>query len=164
MIKALIICGFPGIGKTTAERVYREAIDCDSSGFHYIFDPTEVNAENPFCMEKENPNWVSEYVDHILACAKDGIYQFVLASSHKEVREELDKRFAAYICVVPDRSLKDEYLSRYVKRGDCAEFIINVSESWDEWLDEIEANAPAIVHLKAGQVLADLLPIPQLRG
>lgn len=155
-LKGIIICGFPGIGKTSAESVCREAIDCESSGFHYIFDPTGV--------EKENPNWVSEYVNFIEKCAKDGKYRFVLASTHLKVREELDMRMIPYIVVVPRKNLKDEYLARYVKRGDCAEFIIEVSESWNEWLDEVEENAPAIIHLETGQVLSDILPIPQLRG
>lgn len=163
-LKGTIICGFPGIGKTTAESVCREVIDCESSGFHYIFDPTEASAKNPGGVEKVNPNWVSEYVNFIEKCAKDGKYRFVLASTHLKVREELDMRMIPYIVVVPERCLKDEYLARYVKRGDCAEFIIEVSESWAEWLDEIEQNAPAVVHLKAGHVLSDILPIPQLRG
>lgn len=163
-LKGIIICGFPGIGKTTAESVCREAIDCESSGFHYIFDPTEVNAKNPYGVRKENPNWVSEYVNFIERCTKNDKYRFVLASTHLKVREELDTRMIPYIVCVPTIELKDEYLARYVKRGDSAEFIIEVSKRWSEWLNEIEANAPAIVHLKAGQVLSDILPIPQLRG
>ena len=159
MIKGLIISGFPGIGKTTAERVCRESIDCESTPFHYAFDPN-----SQFGVEKENSNWVTEYVDFIENSAKDGKYNFIFISSHLKVREELDMRMIPYIVVVPRKELKDEYLTRYVKRGDCAEFIIEVSESWNEWLDEIEKNAPAIVHLEAGQVLSDILPIPQLRG
>lgn len=159
MIKGLIISGFPGIGKTTAERVYRESIDCESTPFHYVFEPS-----CPDGVEKENPNWVKEYVDFIEKSAKDGKYNFIFISSHLKVREELDMRMIPYIVVAPEKCLKDEYLARYVKRGDCAEFIIEVSESWDEWLEEIEHDAPAVIHLKSGQVLADILPIPQLRG
>lgn len=164
MIKGLVISGFPGIGKSTAESVYRESIDCESTPFHYVFDPNTVNALFPYGVEKENPNWVKEYVDFIEKSAKDGKYQFIFISSHLKVREELDMRMIPYIVVVPEKCLKDEYLARYVKRGDCAEFIIEVSESWDEWLEEIECNAPAVIHLKSGQVLSDILPIPQLRG
>lgn len=158
MIKGLIISGFPGIGKSTAESVYRESIDCESTQFHYVFDPSCPYGEN-----KENSNWVKEYVDFIEKSAKDGKYNFIFISSHLKVREELDNRMIPYIVVVPEKCLKDEYLARYVKRGDCAEFIIEVSESWDEWLEEIERNAPAVIHLKSGQVLSDILPIHQLR-
>ena len=163
-LKAIIICGFPGIGKTTAEQRCRQAIDCESSGFQYCFDPTEVNAANPVGVYKKKPNWVHEYVDKLVELAMDVRYHFVFASTHQEVRDELDARSVSYIVVVPERSLKDEYLSRYVRRGDSADFIIGIFEHWGEWLEEIEKNAPAVIHLKAGQVLADLLPIPQLRG
>ena len=163
VLKALIICGFPGIGKSTAEQAYRDAIDCESSAFHYVIDHNVVNANFPAGVKKENPNWAQEYVDFVEKCAKDGKYRYVLASSHLEVREELDMRTIPYVVVVPEAGIKDEYLQRYVKRGDCAEFIIKVSESWDEWLNEIEQNAPAVIHLKAGKVLSDILPIPQLR-
>lgn len=157
---AIIICGFAGIGKTTAEQRCRQTIDCESSSFHYAFDPTEVNGENPHGVFKENQNWVSEYVDKLVELAMDARYHYVFASCHKEVRDELAARFLPYICVVPDRNLKDEYLARYVMRGDSAEFIIGMYEHWDERLEKIEKNAPAVIHLKAGQVLADLLPIP----
>lgn len=164
MLKAIIICGFPGIGKSTAEQAYREAIDCESSAFHYVIDHTEVNANFPAGVIKENRNWVQEYVDFIEKCAKDGEYRYIFASSHLKVREELDMREIPYIVVVPELGIKDEYLQRYVKRGDCAEFIVTVSENWDEWLNEIEQTAPVVIHLKSGEVLSDILPIPQLRG
>lgn len=72
MLKALIICGFPGIGKSTAEQAYREAIDCESSAFHYVIDHTVVNANFPAGVEKENPHWVQEYVDFIENAPKMG--------------------------------------------------------------------------------------------
>jgi len=161
--KAIIICGFPGIGKTTAEQRCRQAIDCESSGFQYRFDPTAVNAESP-AGDYKKKNWVKKYVDTLVELAMDVRYHYVFASTHQEVRDELDARSVPYVVVVPERSLKDEYLSRYVRRGDSAEFITGISDHWAEWLEEIEENAPAVIHLKAGQVLADLLPIPQLRG
>lgn len=158
--KAIIICGFPGVGKTSAEQRCRQAIDCESSGFHYIFDPTEVNAKNPAGVLKENPNWVKEYVDKLVELATDVRYHYVLASTHQEVRDELNARFIPYVVVVPDRSLKDEYLVRYVKRGDSAEFIMGIYEYWEDWLKAIDIEAPAVIHLKSGEYLADILPIP----
>lgn len=162
--KAIIICGFPGVGKTTAEQRCRQAIDCESSGFQYRFDPTEVNAGSPAGVYKENQNWVEKYVDQLVELAMDVRYHYVFASTHQEVRDELCARFIPYVVVVPDRSLKDEYLSRYVMRGDSAEFIMGIYENWDDWLKAIDIEAPAVIHLKAGQVLSDILPIPQLRG
>ena len=157
----IIICGFPGVGKTTAERVCLEAIDCESSAFHWNFDPTEVNEEYPAGVIKENTQWVSRYIEHILECANSGKYQYVLVSSHREVREALDMRSVPYVVVVPKIGLIDEYLARYVERGDCAEFIIKVYENWGKWINDIEENAPAVIHLSAGQTLASILPTVQ---
>jgi len=41
---------------------------------------------------------------------------------------------------------------------------MGIYEHWDDWLKAIDIEAPAVIHLKAGQVLSDILPIPQLRG
>ena len=162
MIKKLIICGFPGVGKSAAANRCMGACDCESTSFHYYFDPTEVNAKHPFGTEKENGEWVKNYVDYIVTAAEENSkYQYILISSHEEVRNELIKRFVPYVVVVPEKSLKDEYLARYVKRGDRAEFIMNIYECWDEWLDAIDKDAPAVIHLKAGQFLSDILPIPK---
>lgn len=151
--KAIIICGFPGVGKTSAEQRYRGAIDCESSGFHYPFDGKE---------EKENPDWVRHYVDKLVELAMDVRYHYVFASCHQKVRDELNARFIPYIVVAPDRDLKDEYLSRYVRRGDSAEFIMAIYENWDDWLKVIDLEAPAVIHLKTGQMVSDMLPIPRI--
>lgn len=149
-IKRLIICGFPGVGKTSAERKSREVVDCESTAFHYSFEPGKP--------DKENPDWVSKYVDHIENLASHGDYQYVLVSSHLQVREEMEKRCIPYICVVPKSSLRNEYLVRYVKRGDSAHFIQRIYDHWSEWLEEINRHGAPVIHLAEGQNISDILP------
>lgn len=148
-IKHLIICGFPGVGKTTAERRSREVIDCESTAFHFTF-------ENG--MQKENPDWVSKYVDHIEQLASKENYQYILVSSHLKVRVEMEKRGIPYICVVPEIYLRDEYLARYVKRGDSAAFIQRLYDHWNEWLEEIDRHGAPVIHLAEGQNISDMIP------
>ena len=157
-MNALIICGFPGVGKTTAERKNRDTVDLESTGFHFKMETVQDSYGAITIIDTENKNWVQEYVDKICETAARCGVNYVLVSSHKKVREELDARAVPYIVVVPESSLIDEYLGRYVKRGDSAAFIQKIYANWDKWLNEIEMNAPAIIHLKSGQVLADLLP------
>lgn len=149
-IKSLIICGFPGVGKTVAERKSREVVDCESTAFHYSFEPGKP--------DKENPDWVSKYVDHIENLASQGDYQYVLVSSHLEVRNEMDMRGIPYVCVVPYQRLLNEYLARYVKRGNSATFIKTVYDNWGKWLAEIDAHGAPVIHLAEGQNISDMIP------
>ena len=157
----LIICGFPGVGKSTAAKTNINAVDCDSTHFHYKTDWAQIAKNEPTDNEhskkqKENPNWVSEYVDHIELMSSQFGYQYVFVSSHIEVRTEMDVRGLQYICVVPDKNLKDEYLIRYIKRGNEFDFINKLSFNWGDWLDEIERCGMLVIHLKSGQFLSDI--------
>ena len=151
-ITGLIICGFPGVGKTTAENMVKGVADVESWGFRWKVD------KDGFQTHDENENWVCDYVSHIKDMASQYGYPYVLVTTHKKVREEMDKERIPYVVVVPDRGLRDEYLIRYIKRRDKYSFIKTVYDHWDEWLDEIEASDGPIIHLSAGQTITDILP------
>ena len=105
-IKATIVCGFPGVGKTTAEAKSRCVEDIESSGFQFHFDPQKgqipVN------------NWVEKYVDFIEQRAED-FAGCLLVSCHKEVRDELRKRGIPFVVVVPTEDAKDNYISTFCR-------------------------------------------------
>lgn len=150
----MIVSGFPGVGKTSAASKNRDIEDCESSSFHYT---TKVDALGVMTRE-ENPNWVTEYVDHIKKLASIVGYPYILVSSHADVLDEMDRRGLPYLIVAPRRDAKDVYLSRYLKRGDCVAFIRNIAQHWDEWLDALDKRDAPVIHLDANQVLADILP------
>ena len=147
-----IICGYPGVGKSSAAVNRTDIVDAESSGFSHPFNPEtfvhEVSREFPM-----------NYIEHIKKLASEiGGYEYVLVSCHKEVRDELDAQSIPYVVVIPDVGCKDEYLKRYLKRGDKSEFIAQMYANWENWHEEIEQNAPAVIHLSAGETLADILP------
>ena len=150
--KVFVICGFPGVGKSYAQSYSSSKVaDCESSSFHYI----EVSGFLP--RKEENKNWVHDYVDYIYEQSCGGHFQYILISSHYAVRRELDLREIPYICVVPEKRLKDIYLSNYIKRGNDINFVKQLYEHWEEWLDEIETHGAPVVHLKEGQYISTIL-------
>ena len=150
----MVICGFPGVGKSTAAHNRTNVVDAESSVYSWMFDPSEPNAPR-----KRNPAFPQNYGDHIESLGGVCGYDVILASCHKEVREELDRRGIDYVFVVPEKNRKDEYMKRYLKRGSDVEFINLLHEKWDVWLDEIENNGKhAVIHLGAGEYISEVLP------
>ena len=159
-IKNIIICGFPGVGKSSASQMCRDVADIESTAFHWPTDWENIN-EPEKMRHEENPNWVSDYVDHIADMASRCGYRYCLVSCHDKVRGEMDIRGIPYIVVAPSKDLKDEYLARYLKRGDSVNFIDQINAHWDEWLSVIDESGATVIHLKQGQYIADILPMPK---
>lgn len=161
----LIICGFPGVGKSTAAELCRSALDLESTPFHFVSDQADYFTENstaPYFTQmnaKENPNWVSDYVDEIEKAANDPQYNFILVSTHKKVREEMQYRGIPYIIVTPLIKLKDEYLAKYVRRGDSYKFIEALHDKWEKWIEDFVHDDMPIIHLESGENISKLLPI-----
>ena len=124
--KAVVISGFPGIGKsyTAMNEDSFKILDSDSSNFSWI----KIGVRNP-----DFPN---NYIEHI----KLNMYKadIIFVSSHEEVRNALIKNGIDFTLVYPHKSLKNIYLARYEQRGSSKEFIEFISNNWDKFLDEIE--------------------------
>ena len=156
-LKGMIICGFPGVGKTAAAKLVSKGIvDCDSTPFHFPEGWNCISAGvNP---GQEDPNWVKKYVDHIEVLAKSSGYPFILCASHYEVRKELRDRDLPYIVVVPKLSLRDEYMTRYLQRGNDVKFISKLYNQWFTWLNQISNESAPIIYLHEDQFISDILP------
>jgi len=160
MIKqtGLVICGFPGVGKTAAASLAKEKHnydfqDMESTAFRWVIGIDHKRVPNP--------HFPGCYVDDVERSASQYGYKYTMISSHKEVRDELKSRGIHYIIVVPEKSLRDEYLLRYVARGSDIKLIEQVYDHWNEWLDEIENDGAPVIHLKSGQFLADAI-VPEI--
>ena len=107
-----IICGFAGIGKSTAATNLPCVVDLESAPF-----------------EKD---W-SRYTK-VAKHMADNNYT-VLLSCHKELRECLFRNEIEYTLVFPKKELKDLYLSNYKKRGDDEKFIELLNNKWEEFFE-----------------------------
>ena len=153
----IIICGFPGVGKTTASK-NRNILDMESSGFHYKFDPLEREFT-------PNPDWPTNYLDAIEQAYLNDHNEIILTSTHEDVVLGLLNRWLPVIVVVPEDDLRNEYMIRYLKRGSDPEFIYRMYNNWHGYIEKIhryvthEERKVPIISLKSGQYLSDVLPM-----
>lgn len=146
----MVICGFPGVGKFSVANNRTNILDAESSGFSWVID-----LDHPENGMTRNPAFPGNYIKYLKECADK--YEFVLASSHAEVRDRLKMEGIQYIIVAPERDLKNEYLIRYLRRGNQVDFIELLNEKWDEFLDSIENDGAPVIRLGSGVYLADIL-------
>ena len=123
MKKTRIISAFPACGKTHLfNNGYNGAviIDSDSSKFSWMEDG-----------KTRNPEFPNNYIEHIKS--NIGKVDYILVSSHIDVRKALDDNDLCWCFVVPDASLMTEWIGRCYIRGDSAVFIRTMIENWSEW-------------------------------
>lgn len=134
-----IISGFPGIGKSSLYNQAPERIaDSDSSQF-------------------DKSEFPDNYIVHIRNLLEEGVKDYILVSSHFEVRDELEERGFPFFLVYPERGLKEEYLQRYRDRNSPQAFVDMMGANWDKFITgcEDQEGCEHIV-LKSGQYLADV--------
>ena len=140
MSKEFVICGFSGIGKSTAEQKHRSIIDFESSGWSHIWDNgLEVG---------KNPSFPMNYIDKLCEMIDNDEATFYLLSCHKEVREELKNRGIDYIIVLPTAEQKNEYLKRWLRRGSSVEFIKLMNDRWEDMIKSCEEDDAPKIYLK----------------
>lgn len=160
MSKTIIISGFPGIGKTYMANVRWDPMipacaDCESSNYQWKKDPLGI--AGPTRIE----NWVQDYVDDILKLrdfgdTDKGYYDFILISTHEEVRHELRRRKVEYLIVYPNIILRNEYMIRYLKRGSSVDFLKKMYDTWNDKICSMIYDPMPAILLEKGQYLRDL--------
>lgn len=125
-----VICGFPGVGKSTlfANKGNQKIVDSDSSTF-------------------DKADFPANYIAHIKQKLADGYT--VLCSTHKDVRAALVAEGIDFILVYPLLECKDEYLRRYVKRGSPASFVFMMDSKWEEFVNDC-ASQESCTHVRLG--------------
>lgn len=135
---AKIICGFHGIGKSTAVQNNDNVIDLDSSGYSKI------------------QTFPLNYIQAIVDADNDG-YEYILISTHASVRNLLQTLGMKYINVYPEIDLGEEYIERYRERGFPESFINFLEEHWDDFIFELQYDESDYIELEHGQFLSDVL-------
>ena len=151
MTNTTVISAFPGTGKS---HLFRKAeghrtwvMDSDSSLFSWL-SPGVRNPEFP-------QNYIQHIQEHI------GRADWILVSSHREVRDALKAAGIQYVSVYPSVSCKAEYLQRFVDRGSPEQFIHLLTNNWGLWLNDMFSDTWGPEHehmvLNQGQYLSDVV-------
>lgn len=125
-----IISAFPACGKTFFCKHHSGVLDSDSSRFSWLKDEDGNNTR------VRNPAFPDNYIEHIKE--NIGKVDIIFVSSHKEVRDALERNNLPYTLVYPDISLKEEWIRRLKARGDDEGFINFISENWETFINEMD--------------------------
>lgn len=155
--KVHIISGFPGTGKSTAAKLLPGIVfDLESSDFHWIDPKAEVKVQHP--------KWPANYISAIRALAfeTDGLKNYrdllyVVISAHKEILDRLDELGIDYAVSYPDITAKEEYIQRYIDRGNTPEFIAKLDANYEKFIADIRSHGKPEIPLAEGQYLFDRL-------
>lgn len=160
MNRGLVISGFAGIGKSTLQERYTNVIDLESSDFKWIYLDEETEK-----MDKEsrkgvsnrikNPIWPLNYVREIIK--KTSEYDIVLVSQDKEVRDCLMENSVSYIVCFPKKDCKEEFIQRYINRGNNDCFISLISSNFEIWIDALMEEETNKIIMEPGEFLEDTL-------
>jgi len=135
----LVVSAFPGCGKSHLFRNKgdKKILDSDSSTF-------------------DKSQFPQNYINHIKSNIGDA--DIILVSSHKEVRDALSNESIDFTLVYPGRDIKDEYIQRYIDRGNDDKFVELLKKNWDNWMTELEEQTGCNkIELKSGQYLSDII-------
>ena len=143
----IVISAFPACGKSYTYNHYNgnpyTMLDSDSSKFSWVY-------ENGVKTDKRNPNFITDYMDHIKE--NIGKVDCIFVSSHKEVREALRDNKIKYFMVYPELSMKEEMLQRMKDRGNDKNFISMMEKNYEKFITEIEEEtATMLVNVREEQ-------------
>ena len=140
-----IISGFPAVGKSVLTKQSNLVVlDSDSSLFSWIKKG------------ERHPDFPGNYIQHIKENV--GKADYILVSSHDNVRSALKENNIDYTLVYPSIELKNEYIKRYKDRGNEESFISFIDSKWNEFIEDIEKEThPTMLKLVENQYLSDVL-------
>lgn len=139
--KTILCSAFPGAGKS------------------YLFNRNKLSS-NKIVMDSDSStfdksDFPRNYIEHIKA--NYGIADIIFISYHEEVRDALVAEGLPFTLVYPDKSLKDEYIARYIERGNNDKFVELLQANWEDWISQLE-NQKDCKHvvLQSGEYIADV--------
>ena len=143
-----ILSAFPGTGKTylfNHPPVGKVILDSDSSLFSWL---------RPGVRDPKFPaNYLQHIQDHL------GVADYILVSSHREVRDAMHQAGLPYIAVFPALSLQHEYLHRFTERGSDPKFISLLDQNWVPWLHDMSQHCQRSIILGPREYLSDVVQL-----
>lgn len=150
MNRHYVICGFSGVGKSTAEQMHKNVYDFESSAYSHKWSPD--------CFAEKNEEFPKNYIDYLEKHMGEHTNAVYLLSCHQEVRDELKRRGIDYIIVMPRLEQRDEYLKRWLRRGSPVDFINGMNVRWLEMIHSCEKDSAPKIYLDEGEYINDVLP------
>ena len=149
-----IISAFPACGKSYIfNQEVVSCLDSDSSKFSWVLDD-EGNSTGT-----RNPLFPNNYIEHIKANL--GKVDYIFVSSHDDVKSALELNGLSYTLVMPESTLKYEWIGRCWARGNDEGFLNLINNMWETWTDkeilENKWNPSELIYLKSGEYLSDKL-------
>ena len=156
---AKIIGALAGSGKSSFFKAATlkgyNVLDLDSVLYSHFIDYQGNKIDNPFFLE----NYRNAIIRNI------EIYDYILIGTHKELREMLKDYNIEYILIYPKISLMNEYLLRYIHRGDSNRFISSIMDNWDDYIVQMMSDPyPEKIVLGPGQFILDVIPLEDKEG
>lgn len=151
--KGCIICGFPGVGKSSLVRRYRNLYDLDSAFF------TKDDKQH--------------FPKNIISTIKAMLYSNpsvsdggLLVSTHKEFLDALVDEGLPHLLVIPHREMKyEDWVVRYQQREDSTQFIEQIRDNWEKYRQDSLTHAEnnptlcTLVELRKDQFLKDVIKL-----
>lgn len=151
LVPTVIVSGFPAIGKSfLAKKFPILARDLESSDFHWKKTPTGEWELDENGNKIPNEKWPANYIENIKALEKSGMYRIVFVSSHELIRKEMAKAKIRYSNIFPENTpeMKKVILDRCKLRHSPPEFIENLSENWDSYIDSLVNDTGAVKNVQ----------------
>ena len=131
MKNTVVISAFPCCGKTTATNSLKDFYDfsdSDSSIFSWVDKKKGLR----------HPDFPSNYIEHIKSLI--GQKDIIFVSTHKNVRQALEKANIPYCLVYPQNTLKNKAIweERMKSRNNDQSFINFILNNWDEMIEDMK--------------------------
>ena len=162
----MIIAAFAGAGKTHFCNLHPHALDFVIMPFKYK-NYTQIATS---CTESESikahldlelrPDWRDMYYEALINTYHHYPNEVLVIPTDREILFRLDQDDIPYTVVYPNRCLKEEYLARYVARGNTEAFLDVFIGRWGMWMDLVRDANGTHIELQSGEFLSDVLHIP----
>lgn len=156
----MIIAAYAGTGKSFFARKYpNEAIDLCSMPYTWLLADSsggEYEGGKGAKYLLSNPAYPDNYIAAILDAQKK--YKYVLIPSNIWLLMTLELEYdLPIILCYPAIDLKDEYVKRYIQRGNSSEFIGIFAGDWENRIHNLTVNADCSrIVLNSGMFLTDV--------
>lgn len=145
-----IISAFPACGKTYVFENFNDKVilDSDSSKFSWVMVANQ---------KVRNPDFPQNYIRYIKE--NIGKADYILVSTHENVRRALEDAEIDFYLVYPDRNLKEEWIGRCFLRGNRENFCWLIADNWDNWIDQLEQDSKRhkSIILRHGEHLSNVI-------